>query len=475
MTRANAPKTAEEVDRKRGDDTWDGGFIRYGKNGRPTYYIRRSVQGKRYEVSTAKHTDDDAKEELREFLRDPEGYVSGGGAEGEALYLRPDLIQRFLDWSEKPASEGGKGNSPKWRGRQKKLMEWWAANLADHRGRALDLRRVSRSRHIIPVLDGIKEDGKPPAEWKRPPTTDRRHKREVIKTFYRWLWAVEDLIKSSEDPVRDMPVGQGGRAQVDGGVDKVVPKNSIEVVIDHLLDQNSIYGHALIVQADTGWHITELCRFVQSGDIEAVPPHLEQEGAVAVLVGPLHKKKAPHRTKVNQRALASAKALVENALVWPQACQQAGCKNSHYARGLCTSHWEAWKAGELRVTPVRWRAMKRRSLSYANYVRAVKAACDQLGIPRFSPAWMRHTNLSLAVGVGHSFEEAGESVGHEDGTMARLHYAATATPPKLRTILDDVAPGVVGTNAKKQPREDLEAEVARLKAEVEKLKRKTSG
>ncbi len=472
MAKLRAIAGVEDGGGKRGDDTWDGGFVRSGKNGRPTYYIRRSVDGKRYEVSTGKHTEGDAKEELREFLRDPEGYVSGGNAEGEALYLTPDLIQRFLDWSEKPTSEGGKGNSPKWRTRQKKLMEWWTANLADHRGRALDLRRVSRSRHIIPVLDGVKEEGKPPAEWKNPPAGDKRHKKEVIKTFYRWLWAVEDLIKSSDDPVRDMPVGQGRRAQVEGGVNKMVPRNNLEVVIDHLLDRDSIYGHALVVQADTGWHITEVCRFVESGDIEAVPSHLEQDGAVAVLVGPLHKKKAPHRTKVNQRAFTSARLLVENAVVWPRECQMQGCKNTHYARGLCTTHWETWKDGVLKVAPVNWRAMKRRSLSYANYVKAVKAACDQLGIPRFSPAWMRHTNLSLAVGVGHTHEEAGESVGHEDGDMARLYYAPTATPPKLRTILDDTVPGTVGAKPKKRQarRGGLEEEVARLKAEVERLK-----
>jgi hypothetical protein len=30
------------------------------------------VDGKRFEVSTGKHTETDAQEELREFLRDPE-------------------------------------------------------------------------------------------------------------------------------------------------------------------------------------------------------------------------------------------------------------------------------------------------------------------------------------------------------------------------------------------------------------------
>jgi hypothetical protein len=105
MARLKAVARVEDDGGKRGDETWDGGFVRYGKNGRPTYYIRRSVDGKRYEVSTEKHTEGDAKEELREFLRDPEGYLSGVGAEGDALYLTPDVIQRFLDWSEKPTRE----------------------------------------------------------------------------------------------------------------------------------------------------------------------------------------------------------------------------------------------------------------------------------------------------------------------------------------------------------------------------------
>jgi hypothetical protein len=111
--------------------------------------------------------------------------------------------------SEEPTSEGGEGNSPKWRTRQKKLTEWWAASLADHRGRALNLRRLSRSRHVIPVLDGVKEEGKPPAEWKKPPTGDRRHKREVIKTFFHWMWAVEDLITLTRRTGGSGPGGLG--------------------------------------------------------------------------------------------------------------------------------------------------------------------------------------------------------------------------------------------------------------------------
>jgi hypothetical protein len=59
------------------------------------------------------------------------------------------------------------------------------------------------------VLDGVKEEGKPPAEWKKPPTGDRRHKREVIKTFFHWMWAVEDLITLTRRTGGSGPGGLG--------------------------------------------------------------------------------------------------------------------------------------------------------------------------------------------------------------------------------------------------------------------------
>lgn len=399
-------------------ERWKHGRIRYDATGKATYYIREQVKGERFEVPTPARDEDEALAEYVRFKADPWRYRDGDAPDTEALYLTPELRRKFLDWSEKPKADGGKGNSKLWRTRQDNLLIWWAGKLCNAQGRALDLRHVSRSKHILPALDGVKGPGD---TWLVPPAGDRRHKREVIKTFFHWLWAVEDLLTSAQDPVKDLPVGKGNRAQVEGGICKVVPQAHVHAVIDHLLDACSIYGHVLTLQADTGWHDTELSRFVAHGMLLGVPQHLEQAGVAAAAVVK-HKSGKDHIKKIGPRALASAKVLLN--------------RDAETGQSEALAHR---RAGFHRGTGERIGG-----ISISNYKKAVHAACDALGIPRFNPAWMRHTNATLARGIGHDVKVIGAAHGHAPGSnMIEEFYAPGAIVPKLRTILDDSAPGPV--------------------------------
>jgi len=55
-------------------------------------------------------------------------------------------------------------------------------------------------------------------------------------------------------------------------------------------------------------------------------------------------------------------------------------------------------------------------------VRAVQATCVSVGIPKFNPAWMRHTNARHAVQVGSKTEKVCEALGY---SQIRCHGAVS--------------------------------------------------
>jgi len=239
------------------------------------------VNGRRWKKTLDVRTERDADVELLRFLADPEGYCSETD-EDEPIYLDDALVERFLAWSGGPRSDNGKQNTRKWLRWQKKCLQWWAERLVDAQGRMLDLRRVSRAKHVLPHLDGV--PGSKPGTWSIEPTKSKRHKREVIKGLYSWMRKHEARISAAEDPVMDMPVGKGRVAQTEGGKNKLVPRENVEKVIRHLLAKGSRYAHALTVQAGTGWHVTEVVRFIARGQIiEPVPRLLQEPGVSAIL------------------------------------------------------------------------------------------------------------------------------------------------------------------------------------------------
>jgi hypothetical protein len=405
--------------------TWAGGYIRYDGKGRPTYYIRGMRQGFRYELSTRTHDERAAHDHLRRFDADPAAYVTWlRGEDGDAdagLYLDKALRDEFLAWSAAPRSEGGKQNSPEWQAYQRRELKWWATRLAGKDGRALDLRDVTRE-NVFRVLDIPSVHGK-------------RKKQAVLKSLYGWLRRHRRGVRiaPTEDPLADVPNLPGGVAQ--NTMSKYVPTKNVHDVIDALVTRGSIYGHALCVQAGTGWHTKELVRFVASGRVDPVPSYVHEPGVTAVLVTK-HKSRKEHITKVGRTVEQSARVLLgEDA------------------------------PGDLpaldgRARTYRGKGKIRGSISESNYVKAVRKTCDELGIHRFNPAWMRHTNATHAVQVGTKSEKVGEFLGHADASMVDIHYATKAIPPKVPTIMDEPAP---------TKSDDL---VARLLAKVEELEKK---
>ena len=389
-------------ERDRGVWEQRGGRIRFDAKGRPVYVIRKQVRGRRYEVSTRKHTLAAALLEWERFEKDPERYAAGPTADTAAIYLDNDLAKKFLAWS---VTE--KHNSTLWVNRQKAVLAGWMERL-----QGVNLRRASLRDHIMPALEKA---------------SSRGQRIAILKAFFSWLRKERHVITSAEDPTLDLSVPQQEPARWKKS--KVIPREHLDLVIEHLRAEESErkarrearraarednivqlatakegaeeeqrdgpWADVLTLQAGTGWHVTEAMRFAGSGSIEALPKQAQQEGVAGVLVCPQHKSGEPQRTRASALVVDAAKRLLEH--------------------GAFSREW---------------------------YHRAVKAACKAVkrsdggsGIPVFTPGRLRHSVATWAIDSGADPASVAAFLGHKSPRTTRRFYAVHASPTKVPTLL----------------------------------------
>jgi hypothetical protein len=81
------------------NETWEGGFIRRDRRGRPTFVIRRMIDGVPYKASTRAHNEGAAVAQLRRFEADPGAYSPAGTPRKQPIYLDDKLILEFVKHS----------------------------------------------------------------------------------------------------------------------------------------------------------------------------------------------------------------------------------------------------------------------------------------------------------------------------------------------------------------------------------------
>lgn len=268
--------------------TWEarGGRVRFDAKGRPVYVIRKQIGGRRYEVSTRRHTLAAALGEWEKFERDPEGYSGAGDPGAVPLFLDNDLSEKFLRWSLRE-----KQNTAEWVSKQRSALAWWMEKLG-----SADLRRL-QIRDLSTALEGA---------------PGKRHRIEVIRALYGWLRKQAGTITAHEDPTYGaLPVPQAVPAQWTKA--RAFPREHYLLAREHLVGP---YRDALDVLAGTGWHVTECMRFANSGAIEPLPRAMKVEnGAAGVLICPRHKSGDTHRTAVGAEVLEAAQRLRDRG--WP--------------------------------------------------------------------------------------------------------------------------------------------------------------
>lgn len=356
-------------------EPWEGGRKWVDADGRVTFYIRKRVGGRRYEVRTPATSERAAHDQLRRFEADPEGYDPAGATPREGLFLTAELVKEYLEYSE------AEGNSAPWRRKKKNILAWWAERLA-----GIDLRKASLDDDIAPAL-------------KRKDATAKHHRVAVIKGLYSWL-RTEGVagpdgkphrIKVAEDPVFGALRAPKGRA-AQTIKSKLIPRDHVLLVVEQLA---APWRDALLLQAGTGWHTTEIQRFAEAGAIEPLPRAAKQEGVAGVIVCPMRKSGEPQRTRVSPEALEAAKRL--------------------RAHGAFSREW---------------------------YDRAVKAACavvkrpdGEAGIPAFTPGRLRHSVATWAIDAGADPALVAAFLGHRSPRTTRKFYATHSAPAKVPTLM----------------------------------------
>ncbi len=333
--------------------TWDGGRILVDSDGRDVYQIRKQINGKRYEVSTRCHSTKAAHEQLKRFEADPEGYMPSG-LSSNRLVLDEALRDEFLAWSELE-----KKNTKTWVGQQRLYLTWWMEKIGSH-----DLHKMTLD-HILPHL------ADPSA---------KSSKISVLKVFYTWLVKVKRALKPAQDPTfRALESIQAKPAQWKKS--KVIKPEDYRLVLE------ALEGHwrdGLEVLAGTGWHVTELVRFVISGDVEK---HQKVENSV-VLTCPATKGGEVLRTAVSLEVGAAGRRL-----------------------------------------------RKRGAFDRDKFDDAVKEASEKAGVkPHITPGRFRHSVATWAINNGADPAQVAAFLGHKSPRTTRKFYATHAVPVKVPTL-----------------------------------------
>ncbi|MFT3837958.1 MAG: tyrosine-type recombinase/integrase [Myxococcaceae bacterium] len=325
--------------------------------GREVFIIRRSVSGKRYDVSTRASTETAAVKQLERFMADPENYDPKGVTPDEPLYLTEELAQQFLDWSKE------KGNSQGWRWVQKWCLEWWGEQLAGK-----NLRRLSLRDDINPCL----------AEKK-----NRHHRIAVLKALFGWLRKVRYEISTAVDPTFGrLSVPQSAPAQWHRS--KVISEKDLAKALKHLTDPR--WKDVVLVLSTTGWHVSELLRFAQSGEVEKYTGKVK--GVAGVLLSPKAKAGDALRTAVGKQTLAAAKRV-------------------RLAGGFDRNR----------------------------LLRDLREASELAKVEPIKPGSFRHTAATQAVQSGADVAQVSAFLNHRDQRTTRRFYATMAAVPPPAALL----------------------------------------
>lgn len=336
---------------------WPGGYRSKQDDGRELFVIEKTIRGQRFHVSTRCHSWTSAMKQLERFETNPADYrPEGENRDGDALTMTDGLVEEFFNWQVDV-----RGNTKKHAKEMARRLADWIEDLG---GR--DLRRLNLRDHIKPALEKRK--------------SSRQHRVIALKSFFSWLRKERHLLTSAQDCTLDISVPQAVPEKRKRR--KVVEWERVAAAGAKL---EGAYRDCLSLLVATGWHVTELERFVRNPAAQLVRPATEtlsKEGkpVLAVLVT-LHKIGEQTRTPLIHAAQVEAAERLR-------------------ARGTIPR--------------------------YLN--RAVKEACEAAGVEPFTLGVMRHSVATWAIERGATPDQVAEFLNHRDRRTTLRFYADVAVP-----------------------------------------------
>jgi hypothetical protein len=346
-------------------ESWEGGRLWIDVEGRRTFYIRKRIDGARYEVRTAATTARAALEQLKRFEADPKAYDPAGEQRPDSVFLTAELVKEYLEWSAE------EGQTKAWRAKKRTYLAFWAEKLRHHDLRGLD-KRV-----ILACVPKNRTPGRP-------------HRIAVLKALYEYLrnpaqrlasHPEEPTLTAAEDPMIDFRVPQRPPAQSHGGK-APVPVEHLALVMEAMTGQ--VYRDAFTLMVGTGWRGTEIPRFGAEGVIEPIPKGQARDGAVAIL------------------GVFSAKATQRR---WKRVQVSA------------------------RLRDAAKRLQAHGSFDLARLDKAIRSACEAKGIEPFGYGRIRHTVKGWTKAKGVLPALAAQAMGHTVEVAERDYGQTTAAPP----------------------------------------------
>lgn len=349
---------------------WEGGYIHVQKDGKRLFIIEKERGGDRFHISTRCHTPSAAYEHWKRFQADPWGYqleMKEGREPDDGLFLTKQIVLEYRKWMlhrDQPASRKHANEMAH------RLSEWVIA--LDGK----DLRKLQ-----LGDLKGALN------RWEG----GRQHRIIAIKGFFTWLRTEKyddkgrAVLARRDDPTLDLEVPQ---AIPEKHVRrKAVEFERVRAALPYL---KPAYQDLLMFASATGWHMTEIGRFVRRDDCEI--EYRKRETTIAVLVTWHKTRKWVRKPITNKHVLSVAERLK--------------------ARGTLPRH--------------------------AND--ALKAACRKAKVAEFTFGVMRHSVGTWGVENGATEEQIQKLFDHADGKTTRKFYLDVAVPttelklPVLRLV-----------------------------------------
>jgi len=270
------------------DPRWEGGQIRVGPDGTHYPYIQRMINSLRFALQLAPEDPEslryleDAKLELKLFMRDPIGYkrahdVKMGRLSGTAVICQASLQKYVDDLCD--------------RGRNRHHIKNYVRHLGAW-GQAFggkDLRFISPAQ-----LEGYR--------W----PTAMNARRRALRAFCNWLIRREQL-RIEESPARRLEIPKERTAKAS----KRMGYSTAHVERFYAAVRSQDIRDVLLMRAKYGVHHTDLARLIEGGTVKEI----HHPCGIAAVVAFIHKSGDEHKLSIDAQALAAVRRLQKRGFV----------------------------------------------------------------------------------------------------------------------------------------------------------------